>query len=60
MSCSELNSLFYTAVLVQGKAEIKGMLDTGTMATTLSADVVCLKQMHAHEGSHLKHNFFSS
>lgn len=33
-------SLFYTSVLVQDKVCLKGMLDSGSMATTLSANVV--------------------
>lgn len=32
--------LFYTSVLVQDKVRLRGMLDSGSMATTLSADVV--------------------
>ncbi|KAK0137889.1 Retrovirus-related Pol polyprotein from transposon 297 [Merluccius polli] len=40
MRTAQSDSLFYTSVLVQGKIELKGMLDTGSMATTLSADVV--------------------
>ena len=40
MRAAQSDSLFYTSVLVQGKVELKGMLDTGSMATTLSADVV--------------------
>lgn len=34
------DSLFYTSVLVQDKVCLRGMLDSGSMATTLSADVV--------------------
>ena len=32
--------MFYSLVLVQAKIELKGMLDTGLMMTTLSTDVV--------------------
>lgn len=35
----QCDSLFYMSVLVQGKVELKGMLDTGLMVTMLSADV---------------------
>lgn len=34
------DSLFYASVLVQDKVCLRGMLDSGSMATTLSADVV--------------------
>lgn len=34
------DSLFYTSVLVEDKICLRGMLDSGSMATTLSADVV--------------------
>lgn len=34
------DSLFYTSVLVQDKVRLRGMLDSGSMATTLSADMV--------------------
>ncbi|XP_041926157.1 uncharacterized protein LOC121689966 [Alosa sapidissima] len=40
MRTAQSDGLFYTSVLVQGKVELKGMLDTGSMATTLSADAV--------------------
>ena len=40
MRVTQSDSLFYASVLVQGKVEVQGMLDTGSMATTLSADVV--------------------
>lgn len=40
MQVDESNSLFYASVLLQDKVELQGMLDSGSMATTLSAEVV--------------------
>lgn len=40
MRTAQSDCLFYATVLVQDKIELRGMLDTGSMATTLSADVV--------------------
>lgn len=37
---NQSDSLFYCTALIQDKLELKGMLDTGSMATTLSTDVV--------------------
>ncbi|KAL7851923.1 hypothetical protein SRHO_G00177080 [Serrasalmus rhombeus] len=37
---AQSEDLFYTSVLVQDKFEIQGMLDSGSMATTLCADIV--------------------
>lgn len=45
MRTPQNESLFYTNILVQDKVELKGMLDTGSMATTISAAVIpMLKQ----------------
>lgn len=45
MRTAQSESLFYTNVLVQDKIELKGMLVTGSMATTISADTIpMLKQ----------------
>lgn len=45
MRTAQSESLFYTNVLVQDKVELKGMMDTGSMATTISADIIpMLKQ----------------
>ncbi len=42
---AQSESLFYTNVLVQDKVELKGMMDTGSMATTISTDIIpMLKQ----------------
>ena len=38
MRAAQSDSLIYTSELVQGKVQLKGMLDS--MATTFSADVV--------------------
>lgn len=40
MQVDQSSSLFYTSVLLQDRVELQGMLDSGSMATTLSADVV--------------------
>ncbi len=40
MQVDQSSSLFYASVLLQDKVEVQGMLDSGSMATTLSADVV--------------------
>lgn len=40
MITDESDSLFYTTVLAQDKIELKGMLDTGSMASTLRADIL--------------------
>lgn len=40
MQVIQSSSLFYTSVLLQDKVEVQGMLDSGSMVTTLSADVV--------------------
>lgn len=45
MRTAQRESLLYAYVLVQVKVELKGMLDTGLMATTISADTMpMLKQ----------------
>ncbi len=45
MRTAQSESLFYTNVLVQDKVELKGMMDTGSMATTISTDIIpMLKQ----------------
>lgn len=45
MRTAQSESLFYTNILVQDKVEVKGMMDTGSMATTISADIIpMLKQ----------------
>ena len=45
MRTAQNESLFYTNILVQDKVELKGMLDTGSMATTISAAIIpMLKQ----------------
>lgn len=45
MRTAQSESLFYTNILVQDKVELKGMMDTGSMATTISADMIpMLKQ----------------
>lgn len=40
MRINQNDSLFYTIVKVQDSLELQGMLDSGSMATTLSAEVV--------------------
>lgn len=40
MQVEQSNSLFYASVLLQNKVELQGMLDSGSMATTLSAGVL--------------------
>lgn len=40
MQVDQSNSLFYASVLLQDKVELRGMLDSGSMATTLSAEVL--------------------
>lgn len=45
MRTAQSESLFYTNILVQDKIELKGMMDTGSMATTISANIIpMLKQ----------------
>lgn len=54
MRITQNDSLFYTSVLVQDKVELKGMLDSGSMATTLRADIVPrLREAGVVEGNFL-------
>lgn len=40
LKTGQSESLFYTTVSVQNTVELQGMLDSGSMATTLRADVI--------------------